>query len=58
MPILTGEAVKTMLDRRRNIFIQGGVLDPPKLAVTGPGGLLFDEEECRWLDLSNVTSGL
>ncbi|KAG8938515.1 hypothetical protein FRC04_008441 [Tulasnella sp. 424] len=30
------EAVKTMLDKRRDIFIQGGVLDPPKLVVTGP----------------------
>ncbi|KAG8939443.1 hypothetical protein FRC04_006590 [Tulasnella sp. 424] len=28
------EAVQTMLDKRREIFIQGGVIDPPKLVVT------------------------
>ncbi|KAG8964029.1 hypothetical protein FRC05_004313 [Tulasnella sp. 425] len=44
------EAVKTMLDKRRDIFIQGGVLDPPKLVVTGPTGPLFDETEGLWLD--------
>ncbi|KAG8941405.1 hypothetical protein FRC04_004198 [Tulasnella sp. 424] len=46
-----GGAVKTMLDIRREIFIRGGVQDPPKLAVVGPNGLLFDEVEGRWLGL-------
>ncbi|KAG8939439.1 hypothetical protein FRC04_006586 [Tulasnella sp. 424] len=45
-----GEAVKTLLDKRRDAFIQGGILDPPKLVVTGPRGLLFDEAGSRWLD--------
>ncbi|KAG8964034.1 hypothetical protein FRC05_004318 [Tulasnella sp. 425] len=52
-----GEAVKTMLDKRRGIFIQGGVQDPPKLAVTGPNGLTFDEAEGRWLGSESSDAG-
>ncbi|KAG8939440.1 hypothetical protein FRC04_006587 [Tulasnella sp. 424] len=33
------DAVQTMLDKRREIFIQGGVIDPPKLVVIGAKGL-------------------
>ncbi|KAG8939444.1 hypothetical protein FRC04_006591 [Tulasnella sp. 424] len=29
------DEVKTMLDKRREIFVQGGVMDPPKLVVEG-----------------------
>ncbi|KAG8941424.1 hypothetical protein FRC04_004217 [Tulasnella sp. 424] len=50
------DAVKTMLEKRRNLFIQGGVLDPPKLIVTGPHGLVFDEAEGRWLDSNDAQS--
>ncbi|KAG8941403.1 hypothetical protein FRC04_004196 [Tulasnella sp. 424] len=45
-----GETVKTMLDKRRDIFIQGGVINPPRLVVKAPSGRLFDEAEGRWLD--------
>ncbi|KAG8960893.1 hypothetical protein FRC05_006536 [Tulasnella sp. 425] len=41
------EAVKTMLDKRREVFIQAGVIDPPKLVVTGVKG--FDEAKSHWL---------
>ncbi|KAG8941401.1 hypothetical protein FRC04_004194 [Tulasnella sp. 424] len=51
------EAVKTMLDKRREIFIQGGVQDPPKLVVTGPTGRLFDEAEGRWLNWESSDAG-
>ncbi|KAG8941418.1 hypothetical protein FRC04_004211 [Tulasnella sp. 424] len=44
-----GEAVKAMLESRRNLFIQGGVLDPPKLVVIEPSGSVFDEVEGRWV---------
>lgn len=44
------EDVEDLLERRRALFVQGGVFDPPKLVVTGPNGLVFDEVECSWLD--------
>ncbi|KAG8938568.1 hypothetical protein FRC04_008250 [Tulasnella sp. 424] len=43
------DAVRKMLEGRRNLFIQGGVLDPPRLVVTGPYGAVFDEAEGKWV---------
>ncbi|KAG8940613.1 hypothetical protein FRC04_005178 [Tulasnella sp. 424] len=46
--------VENLLERRRTLFVQGGVFDPPKLVVTGPNSLVFDEVECSWLDSEKV----
>ncbi|KAG8940612.1 hypothetical protein FRC04_005177 [Tulasnella sp. 424] len=50
------DAVKTMLEKRRNLFTESGELDPPKLVVVGSHGLVFDEVEGRWLDWNGAQS--
>ncbi|KAG8938569.1 hypothetical protein FRC04_008251 [Tulasnella sp. 424] len=50
-----GVAVEAMMNKRSDLFTRGGVLDPPKLFVTGPNGLVFDEVEGRWLHSKDAT---
>ncbi|KAG8921456.1 hypothetical protein FRC01_000248, partial [Tulasnella sp. 417] len=51
-----GDGVKNMLDGRRNLFIEGGVLSPPKLTVTGPKGLIYNDIESGWFAASDPDS--
>ncbi|KIO26996.1 hypothetical protein M407DRAFT_243474, partial [Tulasnella calospora MUT 4182] len=48
-----GDEVKSMLDKRRDIFIEEGVLSPPKMTVEGPQGFIFNEVESGWSATSN-----